>query len=52
MGGVQSGDGLVTITPSAVPEPATWAMMLTGFAGLGFVGYRHKRKGGAPTVAA
>ncbi len=28
-----------------VPEPSTWAMMLLGFAGLGFVGYR--RMGGA-----
>jgi PEP-CTERM motif len=25
---------------SAVPEPSTWAMMLVGFAGLGFAGYR------------
>jgi hypothetical protein len=24
----------------AVPEPSTWALMLLGFAGLGFVGYR------------
>jgi hypothetical protein len=30
--------------PSAVPEPATWAMMLIGFAGLGAVGYRGSRK--------
>ena len=29
---------------SAVPELATWAMMLLGFAGLGFVGYRTSRK--------
>jgi hypothetical protein len=27
-----------------VPEPSTWAMMLIGFAGLGFVGYRRTRK--------
>lgn len=26
-----------------VPEPATWAMMLVGFAGLGFAGYRRAR---------
>ena len=28
---------------SAVPEPATWAMLLIGFAGLGFAGYRRER---------
>jgi hypothetical protein len=28
----------------AVPEPSTWAMMLLGFAGLGFAGYRRARK--------
>jgi hypothetical protein len=27
-----------------VPEPSTWAMLLLGFAGLGFVGYRRNRK--------
>jgi PEP-CTERM motif len=26
----------------AVPEPSTWAMMLVGFAGLGFAGYRSR----------
>ncbi len=26
-----------------VPEPSTWAMMLIGFAGLGFFGYRASR---------
>ena len=29
---------------SAVPEPSTWAMMLLGFAGLGFAAFRHGRK--------
>jgi hypothetical protein len=28
----------------AVPEPSTWAMMLLGFAGLGYAGFRHARK--------
>ena len=27
----------------SAPEPSTWAMMLIGFAGLGFVGYRRAR---------
>jgi hypothetical protein len=27
----------------AVPEPSTWAMMLIGFAGISFAGYRRKR---------
>jgi hypothetical protein len=32
-----------------VPEASTWAMILLGFAGLGFAGYRKARKG--PTFA-
>jgi hypothetical protein len=32
----------LTFTP--VPEPSTWAMMIFGFAGLGFIGYRQARK--------
>jgi hypothetical protein len=31
-------------TVTGTPEPATWAMMLLGFAGLGFAGYRASRK--------
>ena len=30
-----------------VPEPSTWAMMVVGFAGLGFAGYRASRKAAA-----
>jgi hypothetical protein len=34
------------ISANAVPESSTWAMMMLGFAGLGFAGYR-KAKGAA-----
>jgi hypothetical protein len=27
---------------STVPEPATWAMMILGFAGIGFMAYRRR----------
>jgi hypothetical protein len=43
-----------TITASAitnVPEPSTWAMMLLGFAGLGYAGFRRRQKlAGAASV--
>ena len=29
---------------STVPEPSTWAMMILGFAGIGFMAYRRKSK--------
>jgi hypothetical protein len=35
----------------AVPEPSTWAMMLLGFCGLGFMAYRRKQNGVALSVA-
>jgi hypothetical protein len=35
-------DLVVKFQVSAVPEAATWAMMLLGFAGVGFLAYRHK----------
>jgi len=38
--GADSGSGTFNI--AAVPESSTWAMMLLGFAGLGFMGYRRK----------
>jgi PEP-CTERM motif len=38
--------GSVTVT-AAVPEPSTWAMMLIGFAGLGYASRRALRKSAA-----
>jgi hypothetical protein len=37
--------GLDKVNISAVPEPATWAMMILGFLGVGFVAYRRKSAG-------
>jgi hypothetical protein len=39
------GDGTVT-----VPEPSTWAMMLVGFAGLGYAGYRKTKTSAALSI--
>jgi hypothetical protein len=33
------------ITPSAVPEPAIWGLMITGFGGLGLMARRQRRMG-------
>jgi hypothetical protein len=41
--------GTITIN-AAVPEPSTWAMMMLGFAGLGYMAYRRRQIG--ETVAA
>jgi len=38
----------VQVFPSAVPEPSTWAMMLVGFVGLGFVASRRRAWGFLP----
>ncbi len=32
------------VAVATVPEPSTWAMMIVGFAGIGFMGYRRSRK--------
>jgi hypothetical protein len=47
--GVSDGDfadnsGAYTIRITQVPEVSTWAMMLLGFAGLGYAGWRTQRK--------
>jgi len=41
--------GTVDPAVSAVPEPATWAMLIVGFCGVGFLAYR---RGGAPSAVA
>jgi hypothetical protein len=38
-----NGSGDFDFIASSVPEPSTWAMMVLGFAGLGFAGYRKSR---------
>ena len=38
----QLGD--VSIQVNAVPEPSTWAMLILGFAGIGFMAYRRKSR--------
>jgi len=46
-------DGYVTATSSvaAVPEPSTWAMMILGFMGVGFLTYRRKQSGPSVRLA-
>jgi hypothetical protein len=53
VGGVDpNSDGPYELTVNvSVPEPSTWAMMLIGFAALGFAG-RRMRRSGAPATAA
>jgi hypothetical protein len=36
---------------SAVPEPATWAMMILGFFGVGYMTYRRRKQSAALSVA-
>jgi hypothetical protein len=40
-----------TLQVAAVPEPATWAMMILGFFGIGFMAYRRKQGGSALSAA-
>jgi PEP-CTERM motif len=37
------GEEAFQMEVASVPEPSTWAMMLMGFAGIGFSGYRRAR---------
>jgi hypothetical protein len=36
---------------AAVPEPTTWAMMILGFAGIGFMAYRRRNQSSTLSVA-
>jgi hypothetical protein len=41
-----------SVVATGVPEPSTWALMLLGFAGLGFAGYRRALNSTTTLVAA
>jgi hypothetical protein len=43
--------GFTVGTVDPVPEPSTWAMLLLGFAGLGYMAYRRKPKAGTLAAA-
>lgn len=47
---ITQGDSILRLTArdgsftDGVPEPSTWAMMILGFCGIGFMAYRRKTK--------
>jgi PEP-CTERM motif len=47
----QQGALLDNVVVTAVPEPSTWAMMILGFFGVGFLAYRRKQSGPALRLA-
>ena len=47
----RAGEATFTAATTAIPEPSSWAMMLIGFAGLGYVGYRRARAAHATLAA-
>ena len=47
--GVEGGLGVISV--AAVPEASTWAMMILGFAGVGFMAYRRRNHGAAFRIA-
>ena len=42
--GPPAADDSLTVKIGSIPEPSTWAMMLLGFAGLGYAGYRRAKR--------
>jgi hypothetical protein len=49
-GGDMGSTSAFTLVNGAVPEPSTWAMLLLGFAGLGYAGYRRAKQVAVATV--
>jgi hypothetical protein len=51
---VQIGYGIFASSDAvaAIPEPSTWAMLLIGFAGVGFVAYQRRRASSMSSAAA
>jgi len=45
------GGNFATVQIAAVPEPATWFLMILGFAGVGYMGMRKRREGQAFRLA-
>jgi hypothetical protein len=45
VGNILDNVSLSSNVASAAPEPSTWAMMILGFASLGFMGYRNRKIG-------
>jgi hypothetical protein len=43
--GINNAGQVVGFSDGLVPEPSTWGMMLFGFAGLAFAGYRRVKAG-------
>jgi hypothetical protein len=43
-GGDMGSTSAFTLVSGGVPEPSTWAMMLLGFAGIGYAGWRKVRQ--------
>lgn len=41
----------IQVDVGAVPEPSTWAMMILGFAGIGFMAYRRRNRATALRMA-
>lgn len=57
-GTIDTFTGLTNVTPydpnavtPAVPEPSTWAMMIIGFAGVGYITYRRRKQSVALNAA-